>query len=65
MRGTRARWFALGLSAAGIGVLVIVATSEVHGGAFLSVAVGAAIFVLLLPVAAYFIFRRSRPADER
>jgi hypothetical protein len=61
----RAKWFALGLAGAGIAVLLIVATAELNGGPLLTFAIGAAVFVLLMPVAAYFIFRRSRSADDR
>ena len=59
MRGTRARWFALGLAGAGIVILLLVARAEIDGGALLTLALGAAILVLLLPVVAYFVFRRE------
>jgi hypothetical protein len=65
MRNKRAKWLALGLAGAGIAVLSIVATAELNGGPLLIFAIGAAVFVLLMPVAAYFVFRRSRPADDR
>jgi hypothetical protein len=57
MTDKRVKWVALGLAATGIGVLAIVAAVEIHGGALLTLAVVAAIFVLLLPLAAYFVFR--------
>jgi hypothetical protein len=56
------KWVALALAVAGVAILSLVATAAIHGGALLTVAVAAAIFVLLLPVAAYFIFRTKRAA---
>ena len=64
MRRTGAKWLALGLAVVGVVVLCLVAASEIDGGPLLIIAVGAAILVLLLPVAAYFIFSRSRPTDD-
>jgi hypothetical protein len=53
------KWLALGLAAGGIVVLALVATASISSP-LLSLAIAAAILVLLLPVAAYFVFRRGR-----
>jgi hypothetical protein len=53
------KWLALGLAAAGILGVLLVAAAEVSSPLLTVALVGAAV-VLLLPVAAYFMFRRGR-----
>jgi FtsH-binding integral membrane protein len=57
------KWLALGLSLAGIAVLAILAATSVSSP-LLTVAIAGAFFVLLLPLAAYFLFSRG-PTENR
>jgi hypothetical protein len=57
------KWLALGLAAAGIATLSLVATASVSSP-LLSLAVAAAVFVLLLPLGAYLIIRRGRTENR-
>jgi amino acid transporter len=66
-RGARFRGLALGLAVLGIVVIVAAVLVVEHGSALLTVAALAAIVVLALPLAAYFLFRqdpRSRGGPE-
>jgi hypothetical protein len=62
LTGPRFTWLALGLAAAGIAALSLVAIASI-GSPLLSLAVAAAVLVLLLPLAAYFVFRHARAED--
>ena len=57
------KWLALGLSVGGIAVLAIVAAASISSP-LLTVAIAGAFFVLLLPLAAYFLFAHG-PTKNR
>ena len=53
------KWLALGLALGGMAVLAVLATTSISSP-LLTVAIAGAFFVLLLPLAAYFLFSRGR-----
>jgi amino acid transporter len=63
MTDSRFKWLALGLAALGIAGLLLVASASLDS-ALLGFAVAAAVLVLLLPVAAYLVFRRRRAEEQ-